>query len=164
MVAWWRSRGPIGWAERTDVYHVPGPDMGIKLREGRFEVKGRTAEHGLRALAPGVSGRVESWVKWSYESPISFDGVAVAKRRSLRMIAPDGSAREPMAPGAVGVELTTLEVRGAAWWTVGLEALDDGTGDPVERLLAAAATALAGTPGLSAAQSAGYPAWLLSLD
>ena len=64
---------PIAWdpappAWRQDRYLlVPGSDdMGIKWREGRLEIKGRTSTSGPRVFAPGIAGECEHWLKWSY--------------------------------------------------------------------------------------------------
>lgn|GEM_PF-236802 len=59
---------------RTDAYvRLSAHDLGIKLREGRLEVKGRLEDHGLHHLCQGIEleagvdlvGRVETWAKWT---------------------------------------------------------------------------------------------------
>ena len=87
--------------------------MGIKEREGRFEIKGRSAELGAHALAPGIEGVAERWCKWSYEAaadrgPAVCQGpgtIVVAKAREqrhflLRQAAGRRRRRTATSPGA----------------------------------------------------------------
>lgn len=64
--------GPPVWMGRMggepDVYLlVPGADdMGIKWREGNFQIKGRVASLGVHSYCGRFRGQVERWVRWSY--------------------------------------------------------------------------------------------------
>ncbi len=42
--------------------------VGVKLREGRFEIKAILAASQPVSVKPGIQGRTEEWVKWSFES------------------------------------------------------------------------------------------------
>ena len=92
----WRSRQN----DEPDRYLLlPGKDdMGIKWREGSFQVKGLVSRLGVQRFAGRHTGLVEHWIKWSYAGlPEAyaelFDGqhpdlrtVAVHKIRALRRI------------------------------------------------------------------------------
>jgi hypothetical protein len=57
--------------EREDVYlYTPGCEyMGVKLRQGRLEIKWRKAELGNLRFGNQVEGKVEKWGKWLCEDP-----------------------------------------------------------------------------------------------
>ena len=130
--------GPPVWMGRLDgqpdVYLLlPGADdMGIKWREGNFQIKGRAASLGVHEFCGRHQGSVERWIRWSYTKlPDSYhrlftDGdnkglitVSVRKTRALRKIRLDtynGSAEEvdPKAfiDRGINFELTDIEVGG----------------------------------------------------
>jgi len=43
--------------------------MGIKWRESELQIKGRRENIGVQSFEGGACGRVEQWLKWSYNSP-----------------------------------------------------------------------------------------------
>jgi len=53
---------------RTDSYLLlPGiTSVGVKLRDGKFEVKRRDADFGLTPLGSRATGRLAFWRKWSF--------------------------------------------------------------------------------------------------
>jgi hypothetical protein len=55
--------------DQPDVYLlVPGQgDMGIKWREGQLQIKGLQSPLGTQLFSGRREGRVERWIKWSYE-------------------------------------------------------------------------------------------------
>ena len=68
---WFTGGAAPDWSaipNRTDDYlSLPGVlDIGIKIRERRFEVKGRRELLGTQVVAKGAVGVVERWIKWSY--------------------------------------------------------------------------------------------------
>jgi hypothetical protein len=168
--------------ERTDAYlRVEADDLSIKLRDGLLEVKGRTAEVYHGALAANVSGRVETWWKWS----LSADAAA---RQLGRVVAPGWDSVPPPAvergspwrlvtkrrrtaplpsaarvPAAGFVELTELTVDGLPHWTFGAEFAAEAEAGVAALRRAAGALRRAGLPRpLPLASSASYPAWLRS--
>jgi hypothetical protein len=173
--------GACGPEDRTDTYLLlPGTDdLGVKLRDGgsALELKLRQHDFGATKLA-GVAGNLERWQKWAFR--VEDDGcravalglptgsmVDVGKRRCLvtYRLAPDGSAAP--ADGREGdgcsVEITSLLVRGAVWWSVGFEAF--GAQDRLADALTASAEAFfaAGPDAfgvLGSALSCGFPGWL----
>jgi hypothetical protein len=184
---------PLAWDPAPPVWRedryllVPGhDDMGIKWREGRLEIKGREAAPGHRALAPGIEGMCERWVKWSYVGAAIerrfrelFRGdagqgiVPVEKRRLQRLLRLDDVGEvtevERDQPRARGVTVELAEIRvggspGEAHWSLAFEAFP-GDGSTSERLASVVTGFLEGCPALplSAEQSMSYPRWLLDL-
>ena len=125
--------------EREDVYlYTPGCEyMGIKLRQGRLEVKWRKAELDNLRFGNQVEGKVEKWGKWLCEDPTqqSFQPqdvvgtwVSVKKARSQRkyQVIPGESivvvsVNQSIDQGC-NVELTLLSVNGNDWWSLAFEA------------------------------------------
>lgn len=175
---WFRSLGPVEvQPPRTDLYlRGLGDALGIKLREGRLEIKQLEREYGRITFADGVEGHVRAWTKSSFEltpgeeAPTS-GWVAIEKSRQILYFESGAEGRLSVAaPGTYpqrggGVELT--EVRspdGQRWWTLGIEVV----GPAVEQTVIL--TALTGrifTPqinfSLPVSASMDYPAWLADL-
>jgi hypothetical protein len=179
--------GPPVWQGRLDdqpdVYLlVPGSDdMGIKWREGEFQIKGRVASLGTQVFCGRHQGKVERWLKWSYaNTPAAYQRLFVAeqgaelvtasvrKTRALRKVRLDtmtGIAEEVDAKTFVdrglGVELTDLEVAGKAYCSLAFEAfpndsaMDAAFTEAVEAFVDGLTTC-----DLSAASSQSYPAFL----
>jgi hypothetical protein len=130
--------------ERTDVYlHSPGCDfLGIKLRQGRLEVKWCQAELGTMRFGELIEGNAQKWGKWLCEDSTgeSFQPatvltqpywISVHKIRYTQLyeVLPDFSVqRIPTNEGinnACSVELTQLAIADNNWWSLGLEARGD---------------------------------------
>src|ERR1700733_11784409 len=67
----WFEQGILVAADRkkrTDHYLcLPGmTSIGVKLREGKFEVKRRDADLGLATIGSRAIGRLGLWRKWSF--------------------------------------------------------------------------------------------------
>jgi len=176
----------LQWKERTDTYLLlPAyEDMGIKLREGQVQVKGRVATLGEHTFCGRHEGIVEHWVKWSYAGlPAAYyvlfganvdpDLVtfAVRKRRALRklLLDPDAGTVTQVSTDAVidhglGFELTELEINGRAYSTIAFEVFPH---DPVVEALALDTVgAMLGQlvdVQLAVESSCSYPAWLRRL-
>lgn len=150
----WFRRGDL-WAPqptRVDEYLVlPGcTTAGMKLREGRFEVKAQTVAPVGAEYPGGVCGYRDGWVKWSRyignaAQVRSFllagdeEWVKVRKGRTLRGFSLDGvsdggdprevDANGERPPWGCCAEITELEVlapRPSSWWTLGLEGFGQG--------------------------------------
>ena len=164
--------------ERTDVYLV-GMDesVGVKLREGRLEVKHRTADQGIKEIVSGIPGRVESWIKWGFEIAESdwpgFDldhWIPVRKARQMQFftVLEDGKIGQP-APGELppvggAVELCSVTGPGGQdWWTVGLEVFgpQEKLHDLFDRL---GVTVFTEAGWLNTLESLSYPAWLAKVS
>lgn len=150
---------PAASGSRTDRYiRIPGaPHTGIKLREGRIEVKARL---GSTPPSAAIPGSVERWVKWSQPipgDPPRMEGpgveiVEVAKTR--RAWFDDGLLRE----------VTGVRCEGWGGWTVGLEGPDPL---PLPGTMEQVVTDILGLPGVASVltpeRSASYPEWIESL-
>ena len=167
---------PEGQPTRIDYYlRLPNTDsLGIKLREGRVEIKQRHRQHGVVHFHKRVAGVVEHWRKWSFQlarlpsivTPAP-SWIGVSKERKLRryrltadQVVVAVSAHEHPDQGC-GLELTNIRVAGKDWWSLGFEAFGDEA-ILQETLLRVAKQVLAVSepPTLDAADSCGYPKWL----
>lgn len=165
--------------QRTDAYlsMAPSDAVGVKFRDGRFEIKARVGAPEIVELSPRASGVVEHWCKWSVRGPMLEPLIAkltddehlvsVEKRRwSLTYGAGGGSlqvvARRNRPAEGVTVEVAALHSREQDWWSIGIEAF--GGLDSDRRGLVEAAARLieqrqpAAT--LRPDNSYAYPAWL----
>jgi hypothetical protein len=152
--------------------------VGIKLREGRLEIKERRQQHGTIRLHPQASGTLEAWYKWSFplaegEGLLPKSGEAKAswtrvwKERSLHRYrlagdrSPSTGSQGEWPVQAVDLELTGLKLRGQPWWTLGLEAYGQGE-NLHQNLMLVAAVVLSGDLPLTlkAQDSYAYPEWL----
>ena len=182
---WRKEEAPFGdVGSRTDYYLRLGGDesLGIKLREGKVEVKQRHCQHGVVTLNQQVSGLEEEWHKWSYalaepatdlgkDSPDDSFWVAVRKVRSLCKYEVTGGRRVLAVP-AEGfpeeggqVELTRLTVEESEWWTVGFEAW--GKDIPMKEnfhLVVKHVLADSEPPVFDAEDSYSYPKWLAQVS
>ncbi len=130
-------------AERTDFY-LPLVGLqrpGIKLREGRIEVKQLINEPGMQLFPyPAAKGNVQHWIKWSFglceDDGLALgiiregkhDWVSVRKKRCgfTYHFAPGGEVAKTSMGALVEegcqVELTRIKVFGETHYTFGLEA------------------------------------------
>ena len=168
---WFDTLGlPVVQPVRTDVYFpLRRSGIGIKLRQGRLEIKLRRTRRGIQSFSPGVSGHVETWVKGGVRSQAEFrSGLRVEKARQILyyqltevgevLISPSGDL--PKQGG--GLELTQVWFNGAPWWTVGIEVFGPRHVHTLEAIAGLAfntADRLEFTPG----ESASYSSWLVKL-
>ncbi len=133
------SEDQFALESRTDRYlRVPGrEDLGIKIRQGRLEVKYRTRTPEGFEAAPGVRGMLECWEKLGFELspggvpgmlPENFEAswVEVHKQRwvtSVRMAEDLWQYTPPWKRGtdSVQLEYTRVGLEGLSWDTFGLE-------------------------------------------
>lgn len=151
--------------------HLPG--LSVKVRGGRaLEVKAYRGSPGQLELAGCAHGRLESWQKWSFPHGPPAHGSAdpaswrpVRKRRRISWFS---QATEVGVPGLGGgarcaVELTEVDARGEAWWTLAFEATGPSGALRSELDAAAAlvfAQALPGGLELGMGDSMSYAQWL----
>lgn len=180
-----------GYQIRTDLYLAdPGSELlGIKLREGRLEIKQLTSHYGLVQLHRHVNGLVEQWRKWGFElGPNQFDpdvanlhypfGIRVQKERQLHsyQLAPNGllssvaqltGTEDKIATEDIrrcDVELSSIWVDNRRWWSLALEA--SGPANSTYEDLLGVFRRLAEMnepPLLTANTSFSYPSWLTRL-
>ena len=166
---------------RIDYYLriVDGDGLGIKLREGRIEVKQRYDQQGTVHFGDRVAGKVEQWRKWSFplaeaehmmaeldEGLSSWVGVYKEREvRTLQMI--DGAVVD--VSGTVfldhgcgwEVAQVRLETTNALWWSVGFEAFgEEAVRGEMIGAIAGHILAMDNAPVLELKDSCGYPKWL----
>jgi len=174
VVRWFEAAaGARAWEVRTDRYvRTEATDLGVKTREGGVEVKRREALLEEARFTEEAAGRVERWRKWRFAlaeeaAPETDDWVAVHKRRLNRPFAVDAAGVRPVevevdAVQGCSLEVSEVQVAGAAWWSVCFEAwgADEAALPDVLRRAAAHAFACGAPPALPPARAMGYPAWL----
>lgn len=157
---------------RRDLYLVSDdPAVGIKLRDGKLEIKSRRFADGASDRLPGS---IEEWVKWSWDDAgkesVARDTPAhwkpVEKERAQWKFSRDGaeirvvSGTERVGRGGA-IELTEIKTPEGQFWTIAVEAFSHG-GDARVDIGAAAAVLLGVLPEgtLTAEASRGYAEWL----
>jgi hypothetical protein len=140
--------------EREDLYlYLPECDyLGVKLRQGRLEVKWRKAEFGATSFGEFVEGKVEKWGKWlccdsteeSFQRNQTVEKGAWVNIQKVRysqlfQVIP-GLSPQPIAGNEEGengcqVELTELTFGDNHWWSLAFEAFgeDSNLMDNLER-------------------------------
>ena len=160
--------------------------VGVKLRDGRFEIKAMRGASQPLSQDLGINGRTEQWVKWSFASEglqaldqalhQSGRWLKVRKERFLRRFSAERgrlmevTARQGALP-VVGcnIEVTRIDVDANPrfWFSLGFEAFGPAT--VTARILDDALLLLFNEHGcgpgttLSESESTGYPAWLAKL-
>lgn len=126
---------------REDQYLLlPGQDApGIKLREGRIEVKHRFKSHGIMMIMGKAEGYAGDWRKWSFilgeeNPPLAHlinpanSWINVWKKRTLFRYVKQGSgsirsvSTGDLCTAGCDVELSELFFDGEQWWSLCLEA------------------------------------------
>lgn len=182
VLEWFQGgeRKPEEQACRVDYYLclADSDALGIKLREGRIEIKQRHRQYGVLRFHERVTGLVEGWHKWSFKLAEADGGLAdrdlpasswvgVRKARELRRYRLTGD-KEVMAVSVedypergCNIELTKVSAGGEDWWSLGFEAFGDES-ILQESFLVVAKHVLAegGPPVFGARDSYGYPKWL----
>ncbi|MFN2186104.1 MAG: hypothetical protein ACK2UU_19140 [Anaerolineae bacterium] len=183
---WFHRAGqkPQEQPPRVDYYLDLGEhdSLGIKLREGRIEIKQREAQHGTVHLGPQVAGVMERWRKWSWalavpDSILAQNSISspvwigVEKERWLLLYqtglegeiapAPDGGVVEQ----GCQVELSRIQAQDQVGWSLSFESFG-GKAAGREMLLLVAAHLFSREAidlRLSVSNSYGYPKWLAML-
>ncbi len=137
----WFENCPGEWhaqPQRTDYYYRlrEGKSLGIKIRQGRIELKERTSSPEIVHIQRNVIGVIEDWRKWGLELSEELDvenwqhfsgrsWLPVKKSRRLRMygLASDSTliSQEFIQGSVCQVELTSVFVQNSMWWSLGLE-------------------------------------------
>jgi hypothetical protein len=167
--------------EREDLYlYSPTSEfLGIKLRQGRLEVKWRKAELGVVRFGEFVEGKTEKWGKWLCCSPTeetfqpnlvldnpSWVSVQKIRYSQLYQVFPEFppqpvvSKNEGIDNGCT-VELTHLIVQENACWSLAFEAFGEDA-RLMENLQTTASWVFKTYCGLKllALNSYAYPGWL----
>jgi hypothetical protein len=167
--------------ERTDSYlYTPGAlDLGIKIREGRIEIKQRTQVVGLHKFTTDFAGIVECWDKWGFaidaeepsmETLSETVWIPVKKKRVIRRYQVYDQHKLRAIPGWLypvnrsSIEIADITINHNPWWGLNFEVVGVDI-DLREALMETANTALQknGFPILKAECSYCYPQWFDNL-
>jgi len=189
VLDWFRAGQPID-SEGVQVHeYLLFPDcdsVGVKLRDGRLEIKAMRGSPQRLILRSGIKGRTEQWVKWSLASEAlqvldpelhqSGRWLKVRKERFLRWFTSEQDRltevtgrQGPFPVVGCHIEVTRIDVDADPrfWFSLGFEAF--GPPALAARILNDALFAFfdkhGPVPGraLSENKSASYPVWLTKL-
>jgi len=147
--------------EREDLYlYSPGIEyLGLKLRQGRLEIKWRKAELGVQWFGDRVEGKVEKWGKWLCQDSTgeSFQLTDIVGEKSWVSVK---KVRSQRLYENCALELTQLNIGGNDWWSLAFEASDDDS--LIDNLKTVANLVFKTYNGLElqAQDSYAYPSWL----
>lgn len=148
---------------RQDIYLLVAPDcdyMGVKLRQGRLEVKWRKAELGTISFGNLVEGKLEKWGKWLCEDRTkeSFQPQGVINKSEWIRVQ---KMRQQHTQRDCSVEITQLGINGDFWWSLAFEAIGENE-DAIASLQALGSKIFADYQfhQLQVQDSFAYPLWL----
>ncbi len=141
FLAWFKGLEGIyeDQAVRSDFYlkMTEESNLGIKIREGRFEIKRLTSNLGILS-SKGAEGIADTWRKWSLKADdkeeidiIAEDTgqwIEIEKKRMMQKFRTDESGRlipqvvSFLPSSGIGVELSRVFFRSQKYWTFGMEA------------------------------------------
>ena len=189
VLGWFRA-GQAPEREEAQVHeYLLFPDcdtVGVKLREGRLEIKAMVSTPRPISRDVGVTGRTDRWVKWSFgseglknlEPALHQSGhwLKVRKERFLRKFSADAGGlvevtakQRPFPANGCNVELTRIaaEANPRFWFSLAFEAFGApaGTAKILETAIHYFFQEHGRAPGirLSRRNSLSYPAWLVKL-
>jgi hypothetical protein len=165
---------------REDQYlALPACDaLGIKLRQGRIEIKQGYQRFDALRVRRRIAGTPRLWRKWGFvldQADVALAGIPlqspwwipVRKERVVRIYRTTGDGTVFAVPAGeypvrgCQLELTQVRVKGNQWWTLGFEAFGAESTLHEDLLLVANETLAAGEPPrLSSRDCYGYPRWL----
>ncbi|MCB0807372.1 MAG: hypothetical protein KDC05_16385 [Bacteroidales bacterium] len=143
VAAWFDAQGGnmISEPDRTDTYLVlpKTNNVGIKVRQGRVEIKKLIRNFGETKISTNLSGYREMWQKWSFDVdpagnlPLSFNlGTSqwsgISKKRKLFRFAIEINkliplqSESPFPENGAHIELAEISINSNNWWTFGVEA------------------------------------------
>lgn len=173
-----QTKMPTGQPPRTDYYLriAYGDALGIKLREGRIEVKQRQAQQRIAHFGKSA-GHVEQWCKWSFslaeaETVTAVLGddlpawIGVHKARKVRTFqlqngtVVDVSGQDSLEQGC-GWEVAQVRLGKTAepWWSIGFEAFGPERSELL-RIVTKYCLEMDAAPALKLDDSFSYPQWL----
>lgn len=128
MQTWWHQDCftplPCPLERRTDVYLVlpHRPDLGIKKRQGKIEIKQRSAELGFIPINNNLVGQAEQWTKAIYTQS-QLDYFLIQNQLSHFLWLQVEKERQQKIFQGCTVEMTQLKVAKQNWWTFAFEQL-----------------------------------------
>jgi hypothetical protein len=168
--------------ERTDHYLQLKSDdsLGIKLREGRIEIKQRINQIGNIVPGSNVTGIAEKWQKWSFELKEANDIISIQDIQNkwipiskTRVLVNYGITEDNIVAqkedatykNGCFTELTSININQEEWWSFGLEAYGEEI-RLLDNLILIAHLMLSDKSNIRFAQedSMSYPGWIKKLS
>jgi hypothetical protein len=152
-------------------------ELGIKVRDGRLEIKRRVQDDGTHSFSDRISGHISTWRKWSFPLGNSDQFLESAKEPWIK-VGKDRLVRkfsvaehnqideiDPRSPAVCGCifEFARLNVtKDSFWCSIGLEAFGDYPGSKRNTVKSVLSKLLdeTGGPVLPVDISMDYPSWL----
>lgn len=179
-----------GWESRVDSYlSLNSGNIGIKLREGRLEIKQRSQKIGYLQFNKRMAGLVERW--WKIGTDLSqlptkdeplFNDLsgwkAVRKERNLKLYRSEdfGTDNTRLSPGdrpsirendlelGCTLEIAGIHFMGQDWWSLAFEAFGEpGAAYSLLLNVIKPLTYNQQSPKLKTSESYSYPRWLAIL-
>ena len=161
---------------REDKYlELETENVGVKLREGKTEIKQRIGLRSKGCLSPKAWGIFEKWIKWSFDTkdddPLygqiikdeNEHWISVRKKRYGTILTEKNGEILTCPPSQIGgfgcqIEYVKLSIRGEVWYSFGLEWF----GETCIDLTPSQITEIVGNTELRMRRSSGYPEFLKS--
>jgi len=159
---------------RTDTYLLfPSSELGVKIREGKLEIKYLVTAEEFHSEDSRISGRTEMWRKSSlplkdpstnHLQVIKGPQITVEKERYRRLYGINPSTKivipsnKKVAQGII-VEVTKLTIDGIQWWTIALDALGENQKECLQLGVKSVLNDYQG-PKPKKEKSYSYPKWL----
>lgn len=184
ILGWFQNQGHAfeDQLPRDDFYLLleDGESLGIKLREGRIEIKQRHGQPEIAKFGKHTFGWVEHWIKWSFVahetdnylariSELNNWWIGVRKERKLRTYQVleggtlTGVSSSELIESGCGWELARINYLRAEdpWWSLGFEAFGKGSNlwDTLS-LVTDSILKFEDAPVFTVEDSFGYPRWL----
>lgn len=173
---WFNALGLDTKDERIDFYlNLETVDVGVKLREGKTEIKHRVGQRANDKLTPNAWGSFENWIKWSFDigddslhSQISADKypqwIPIHKERyAIQMIEENGLIQtRPLSSSfdyGCQIEYAKILLQEKQWYTFGLEWF----GDVCLKIKPALIDEIIGDTKFTINQSQAYPEFLVNI-
>jgi len=152
-------------------------ELGIKVRDGKLEIKRRVHDDGVHSFSDRVSGYVSTWRKWSFPLVNSEEflestkepWIKIGKDRTVRKFqAIEHDQIEEVHPRSLAIrgcilEFTRLtDMRDSFWCSIGIEAFGDFAESKENNVKSFLAKLIKETrcPILPVEISMDYPSWL----
>jgi len=137
---WCLKKGFLKERTRTDTYLLfPSSDLGVKLRDGKLQIKYLISAEEFHSEDHEISGKMETWRKSSLPlkdpstnpfQDVEGPQIAVEKERDSRRYEVDPTkgivtpSDKRVAQGIM-IEVTKLTIEGIQWWTLAFDALGE---------------------------------------
>ena len=173
---WFNNLGVDVTEKREDFYlNLETVDVGVKLRQGKTEIKHRIGQRANDKLNPNAWGSFETWIKWSFDtfddklySEISNDNfpmwIPISKERyAIQVIESEGNLQiHPLSKSfdyGCQIEYAKIHLNDKQCYTFGMEWF----GDTCLKIEPIFVDEILGDTKFTINQSYGYPQFLANV-